>query len=170
MTVALASGVPDRGVVERNPMIESHEYRVELVGSDEKTGMLKAKSDGLPDLAVSSPPQFGGPPHTWSPEHLFVASVAGCLMTTFRSIAARSGVEVLEYTDEATGILRKGPEGLYSIEQVVLRPTIVITDDSNRDRAQRLIERAEEVCLIGRSIDCLVVLEARVVQYHQVGT
>lgn len=151
-------------------MIDFHEYHVDLIGSDEKTGVLRAEDDGLPELSVSSPPEFGGPPHIWSPEHLFVASVAGCLMTTFRSIAARSGVEVLEYSDEASGILRKGPEGFYSIEQIVLRPTIVISDDSKRDRAQRLIERAEEVCLIGRSIRCLVVLEARVVQYHQVGT
>lgn len=151
-------------------MIEFHEYQVNVIGSGEKTGMLSAEGDGLPELPFASPPEFGGPDSIWSPEHLFVASVAGCLMTTFRSIAARSGVEVLDYSDEATGIMRKGSDGLYSIEQIMLRPTIVISDDSKTDRARRLIERAEEVCLIGRSIKSLVVLEARVVQYHQVGT
>lgn len=39
------------------------------------------------------PPEFGGPERTWSPEHLFVAAVSSCLMTTFRAIAEMSELE-----------------------------------------------------------------------------
>jgi peroxiredoxin-like protein len=112
----------------------------------------------------------GGPGHVWSPEHLFVAAVASCLMTTFRAIAARSGVEVLDYSDEASGHLVRGEDGLYSIESITLRPTIVISEDSKLDRAERLIEKAERACLISRSINSEVKLEAKILQTHQVGT
>jgi peroxiredoxin-like protein len=158
------------GDVERRSLIDSHDYQVEVVGSGEKTGWLTATIDGLPELAFASPPEFGGPEHVWSPEHLFVASVASCLMTTFRAIAARSGVEVLDYSDEAVGHLVRGEDGLYSIESVTLRPTIVISEDSKPDRAERLIEKAERACLISRSISSDVELEAKVLQTHHVGT
>lgn len=156
--------------VERRSLIDSHDYPIEVVSSGEKTGWLTATADGLPELAFASPPEFGGPEHIWSPEHLFVASVASCLMTTFRAIAARSGVEVLDYSDEAVGHLTRGEDGLYSIESITLRPTIVISEGSKLDRAERLIEKAEKACLISRSISSEVELDAKILQAHQVGT
>ena len=140
-------------------MIESHDYCVELVGAAEKRGWLTAEQDGLPELEVASPPEFGGPPGTWSPEHLLVASVSSCLMTTFRSIAVRSGVEVLSYDDRAVGHLQRGTDGFYSMDRITLRPRIVISPDSKLERAERLIQKAERACLISRSIASEVVLE-----------
>jgi organic hydroperoxide reductase OsmC/OhrA len=158
------------GSSERSELIDSHDYHVSVAGSGQKTGLLEGPFDGLPALEFASPPEFGGPEGVWSPEHLFVASVASCLMTTFRSIAANSGVEVLEYHDYSIGHLRRGEDGLYSIERVTLRPTVMIAADSKPDRAHRLLEKAEKVCLIGRSIRSETVLEPRVLQAHQVGT
>lgn len=151
-------------------MIDSHDYHVHVRGSGEKTGWLDAQSDGLPGLEVASPPEFGGQGHIWSPEHLFVASATACLMTTFRAIAARSGVEVLEYDDYAVGHLQRGEDGLYSIDRITHRPTVVISPDSRPDRAHRLLEKAEKACLIGRSIKSEMILEPTVLQAHQVGT
>jgi organic hydroperoxide reductase OsmC/OhrA len=151
-------------------LIDTHDYHVRVTGFDEKTGLLTAFEDDLPSLEVASPPEFDGPEGIWSPEHLFVASVAACLMTTFRSIAARSGVEVIEYRDDAEGHLQRADDGLYSIERVTLRPTVVIGQDTSLERAMRLLEKAERVCLIGRSVSCQVVLEAEVLEAHHVGT
>lgn len=143
-------------------MIDSHDYHVELTGTGTKTGLLTAIDDGLPELDVASPPEFGGPSRTWSPEHLFVASVTSCLMTTFMSMAERSGVEVVSYHDESVGRLSRDEDGLFRIERITLRPRIVIAPESRLDRAERLIEKAERVCLIGRSIDTETVLEPHV--------
>ena len=151
-------------------MITEHDYHVTVTGTGPKTGTLSAPKDHLPEMAFASPPEFGGPPHTWSPEHLFVASLATCLMTTFQAMAANSGMEVLEYRDNSTGHLQQADNGLYSIDRVVLRPTVVISADSKIDRAHRLLEKAEHVCLIGRSVNSETVLEATVLQPHQVGT
>lgn len=151
-------------------LIDAHDYRVTLRATTRNAGMLEATFDDLPELAVSSPPEFGGPERIWSPEHLFVAAIASCLMTTFQSIAANSGVEVLEYMDHSVGHLQRGAKGLYSMDRVTLRPTVLISAESNVERAIRLLEKAEKVCLIGRSVRSEVILEPSVLQAHQVGT
>ena len=151
-------------------MIESHDYEVQLTGTGRKTGKLHASQDGLPSFEVASPPEFDGPQGVWSPEHLFVASVSSCLMTTFQAIAAASRVEVLDYSDQASGRLTRGDDRLYRIESITVRPRVVIGDQSKVDKTLRLIEKAERACLISRSIDSDVTLEPTVIVDHQVGT
>ena len=140
---------------------EAGEYRVELRGTDLKSGVLTSPDD-LPLLWVSSPPQFGGPARTWSPEHLFVASLASCLMTTFRSIAESSGMEIVDYTDSASGTLARGEDRLYRMSEVTLRPRVVIADAAKTDRALRLLDKAERACLISRSVNSTIRVEPQV--------
>ena len=140
-------------------MIESAEYPTLVTSTGLKTGTLDSPADSLPMIEVASPPEFGGPEAVWSPEHLYVASISTCLMTTFRSIADNSKLEVLEYSDEATGYLIRAEDRLYKIESVTLRPRIVIDDESKVDRTKRLIEKAEAVCLISRSVESRIDLE-----------
>ncbi|HIE21251.1 MAG TPA: OsmC family peroxiredoxin, partial [Acidimicrobiia bacterium] len=131
-------------------MIEAHDYDVNLKGTGSRTGVLEA--EGLPPLDVASPPEFGGPDGVWSPEHLYVASLSSCLMTTFRVIAEIARVEVLEYSDQATGHLRRGDDRLYRMEKITLRPRVVIADPDQVEKAHRLLEKADQVCLINRSV------------------
>lgn len=140
-------------------MIESHDYEVELTGTGLNTGSLEAAADKLAALEVASPPEFGGPAGVWSPEHLFVASLAACLMTTFRAIAEASGLEVLEYSDQSSGHLQRGEDRRYSFDTVTLRPRVVIEDEAKIDRTLRLLHKAEEACLISRSVSSQIILE-----------
>lgn len=136
-------------------MDEEHHYTVEITGNGSKTGML-GSSDPVPDLAVAAPIQFGGPGGMWSPEHLFIASVTACLMTTFRTIAEASRLDIVDYSDSATGKLEKDEDRLYRITEITLRPTVVISDPEKVDRAKRLLDKAEHACLISRSINTTV--------------
>ena len=143
-------------------MIESHEYMVNLTARSPKTGVIDSPNDPLPTLEVGSPPEFGGPGGMWSPEHLFVASIASCLMTTFYAIAAISGLDVLQYEDEAIGHLQRGEDRLYLIDRVLLRPTVVVGDETEVVKAKRLLMKAEDACLIGRSVVSKIEMEATV--------
>jgi len=143
-------------------MIESHDYEVQVFGTGPKTGKVEAAGDGLPAFEFASPPEFGGPEGIWSPEHLYVAAISTCLMTTFHAIADISNVDILEYTDDASGLLERGDDRLYSMPRITLRPRIVIEDESMVEKTLRLIEKAEQVCLINRSISSEVVLEPTV--------
>lgn len=140
-------------------MIESHDYFVELTNTGAKTGIASAPVDGLPDLDVSSPPEFGGPSGVWTPEHMFVGAISTCLMTTFRAVAEASSLEIVDYRDTAVGRLRRGDDRMYSFETVTLRPQITITDPTKVERAKRLIEKADAACLVSRSVASAVVVE-----------
>ena len=138
-------------------MIESHDYTIDLVGTGPKTGIL---TDHTIEVAieVASPPEFGGPDGLWSPEHLYVASISACLMTTYQAIATVSGVDVLEYTDHATGHLQRDEDRRYRMDRITLRPRIVVKA-SQRDRALRLVDKAEAACLISRSVNSEILVE-----------
>jgi organic hydroperoxide reductase OsmC/OhrA len=84
-------------------------------------------------------------------------------MTTFHAIADISNVDVVEYSDDAAGLLERGEDRLYSMPRITLRPRIVISDESKVDKTLRLIDKAEQVCLINRSIASEVILEPTVV-------
>lgn len=148
-------------------MIDSHNYTVTLSGTGPKTGTLTDHTLTVA-LAVASPPEFGGPDGVWSPEHLFVASLSSCLMTTFQAIADLSGVEVLAYSDAAVGHLQRGEDRLYKMDRVTLRPRIVV-NHTQADRALRLIQKAEAACLISRSVNCEIVMEPDIQIVEPVG-
>jgi organic hydroperoxide reductase OsmC/OhrA len=143
-------------------MIESHDYLLHIEGTGPKTGIVTADEDGLPALHVASPPEFGGPEAIWSPEHLFVAAVSSCLMTTFRSIAELSKLDVVAYSDDPVGHLIRDETRMYRIESVLLRPRVTISDPDKVDRALRLLEKAERACLVSRSVSAEIHLEPTV--------
>ena len=140
---------------------ESHTYTTSLRWTAERRGTLSA--EGLPQLEVATPPEFpGGHPGIWSPEHLFVAAAEACLMTTFLAIAGNSKLAFREYSSRAEGLLEKTPEG-FRITKIVLHPRLVIADPAAADRARRILERAEQICLITASMKTETTLEAEVV-------
>lgn len=143
-------------------MIDSHDYALTLVSTGLKTGDLGAPADDLPSLEVASPPEFGGPGETWSPEHMFVGAISSCLMTTFRSIADNSQLEVLEYSDQPSGHLARDESRRFRFDSVTLRPRVVIADPSKVDKAYRLLDKAEGACLVSRSVNAEVRLEPSV--------
>ena len=133
-------------------MIESHDYRVDLIAGPDRTAELTSPDGALSALNVASPPEFGGPDDLWSPEHLYVASISTCLMTTFFAIADIARLEVVSYSDEALGHLQRGEDRLYSMDRVVLRPRVVVESEGDVAKANRLLDKAEKVCLISRSV------------------
>lgn len=126
-----------------------------------------SSSDGLPDLKVGSPPPFGGPSGVWSPEHLFVLAAATCWMTTFLAVASASKFEVAAIDCSGIGTVVKGDDRRFQISKIVLRPRVTIDREEDRERAGRLIEKAEAACLIRNSMKSDVTLEPEVLVTSQ---
>ena len=84
--------------------LTSYHYQTQIVWGKRRRGELKA--EGLPGLAVSTPPEFQGEAGFWTPEHLFVASAEACLMATFIGIAEKSRLAVAGYRSSARGQLK----------------------------------------------------------------
>lgn len=143
-------------------MFEVHStYPVSVRWEGEKSG-LGSSTDGLPDLQVASPPSFGGPPGVWSPEHLFALSAAACWMTTFLAVAQASSLEVAAVECSGEGFLDKGEDRRFRISRIALKPRVTILREEDRERAGRLIEKAEAACLIRNSIRSEVTLAPEV--------
>lgn len=143
-------------------MSEVHStYPVAVRWEGEKRG-LGSSTDGLPDLKVASPPAFGGPAGVWSPEHLFVLSATTCWMSTFLAMAQASGLEIVAVDCAGEGVLDKGEDRRFRISRIALKPRVTIVREEDRERAGRLIEKAEAACLIRNSIRSEVTLASQV--------
>jgi peroxiredoxin-like protein len=139
---------------------DKHSYTTSLRWVSQRRGTLS--SDGLPQMEVATPPQFpGGHPGIWSPEHLFVAAAEACLMTTFLAIADSSKLAFQEDSSRAEGILEKTEQG-YQITRIIIRPRVVISDASAVERAKRIVEKAEQHCLISKSMKTAVSIEVEI--------
>lgn len=138
-------------------MEDRHEYRVKAVATIVRSGVVMA--DGIqPALVFSAPPEFHGQAGLWTPEHFFVSAVASCYVSTFSGGAGVSGLKFVSLELEAEGFLGKD-EGGWRFTEIVLRPHLMIACEEERERANRLLQKAGKSCLVARSLNCRVTLE-----------
>ena len=116
---------------------------------------------GKPPLAGSADQVFRGDSSRYNPEELLVASLSACHMLTYLATAARSGVQVLKYSDEASGVMQV-QNGKMRFTEVNLRPQVVIAPESNPVKAQLLHEKAHENCFIANSVNFPVSCDAHI--------
>jgi organic hydroperoxide reductase OsmC/OhrA len=116
---------------------------------------------GRPPLPGSSDPAFRGDPSRYSPEELFVVSLAQCHMLWFLHLAAAAGVVVREYVDEATGTMRVESGGEGQFTDVTLHPRVVVDDGPGSDDESLAVlhHRAHDHCFIARSVNFRVLVD-----------
>jgi organic hydroperoxide reductase OsmC/OhrA len=90
------------------------------------------------------------------PEEAFVAAVASCHMLWFLSLAAKRGVCVDSYSDDAVGLMAKNSDGKLAITRVTLRPQVVAP--ISEEALQELHELAHAECFIANSVKSEIVV------------
>jgi len=142
--------------------MDSHQYNVDLTWVTGRKGVIS--SPELHDkIEVATPPEFPqGMAGIWSPEHLFTAAVSSCFMTTFLAIAENSCLRYTSLFCPARGILSR-EEGKFVMSQIVLEPVLTICSEDDREKAERILIKAERACLISNSITSEVFLKPRVI-------
>lgn len=132
-------------------MAQEHFYDVTVQWvSDRKGRMTSTVLDE--QIEVATPPEFPkGMAGIWSPEHLLVAAVNSCLMTTFLAIAENSKLTFSTFTSKAVGKLEI-VEGKYMISEITLIPTLEILSEDQRERAFKVLQKSEAACLISNSV------------------
>jgi peroxiredoxin-like protein len=147
-------------------MEKQYIYRVSAASTAVRSGVATVE-EVQPSITFSAPTEFQGEAGQWTPEHLFLASVAGCFVSTFSGMAQFSKFEFLSLDLEVEGILRNEEEG-WRFTQVNLHPRLKIAQEKDRERASRLLEKAEKTCLIVRSTNSKVILEPEVIVEEEV--
>ena len=139
-------------------METAHHYNVNINWENDRKGLMSSPVLNS-NIEVATPPEFpGGMPGIWSPEHLLVAAVNSCLMTTFLAISENSKLNFVKFESNADGKLEK-VDGKYMISEIVLSPVLTIHNESDRDRALRILEKSEAACLISNSIKSTITLK-----------
>jgi organic hydroperoxide reductase OsmC/OhrA len=126
----------------------------------EWTGEAEAgeiRIEGPPPLPVGSPHDSS----RYSPEHLIVVAAETCLANYVLVIADRSGLAVRGYRSTAEGKLVKEEKVLYRFDRIVIRPELTV-DTGSESKAERVLQKAHQLCLVARSLSCRVEMEAQV--------
>lgn len=139
--------------------MEPHAYNVNIEWNSDRKGTMSSPELNN-TMEVATPPNFPkGMEGIWSPEHLFTAAVAGCLMTTFLSIAENSKLDFVSFKLESKGILEQ-IDGKFLMTCVELYPVVVIQVEKDRARAERILQKSEAACLISNSVKAKVEMQA----------
>ncbi len=125
-----------------------HYSAAALLDSD---GRVAVSSEGLPTLETAPPREFGGPGDRWSPETLLVAAVADCFLLSFRAIASASKFDWHSLSCEVEGTLDK-VDRVTQFTAFHLTIRLKTAGEVDVVRADRLIRRAEQSCLISNSL------------------
>ena len=145
-------------------MAESHGYDVSIewtgnlgTGTDTYRSFSRAHevlAGGKPPIAASADPAFRGDPARWNPEELLVATVAQCHMLWFLHLSANAGVIVVDYSDDAHGVMTMDERGGGGqLTEVTLRPQVTVSDAAMVEAANALHGKIHEVCFIARSVN-----------------
>jgi organic hydroperoxide reductase OsmC/OhrA len=147
-------------------MAATHHYEARAVWRKGGSGVAAANHRlefaDRPAIEASGAPQYRGDPTRINPEELFVAALASCQMLTYLAFAARAGVDVLAYDDQARGTLTIADKKM-RVTEVVLHPRITIAAGSDMAKALTLVETAHEGCFIANSVACAVRTEPEIV-------
>jgi peroxiredoxin-like protein len=137
-----------------------HRYIVRARSTRLRSGVIASESVPQP-LKFSAPPEFQGEPGVWTPEDFFVASVVTCFVSTFSGMSELSKLSFVSLEVEAEGLLERDASG-WKFTEIKLRPSLKLAHEKDRDRAARILEKAERTCLIARSISARLTVEASV--------
>ena len=141
--------------------MEAHKYHVDLEWTMDRKGEISSPTLNQ-KLEVATPPEFPkGMPGIWSPEHLFTAAISSCFMTTFLAIAENFNLEFTSLTCPAEGILDK-KDGKYAMTEIILKPVLTIPNVDDREKAEKVMIKAEKACLISNSITSVTHLKTTV--------
>ena len=96
----------------------------------------------------------GGTPipaeEAWTPEHLVLAGLARCTLTSLRYHADRNGIEVTGGADATGEVTARDTDGRYAF--VRIRVTLDVTLDPTPPSLRELVAKAERDCFVGASL------------------
>lgn len=137
-------------------------YEVNLKWTGERKGILNSPVL-TQNIEVATPPEFPkGIEGVWSPEHLFIASINSCLMTTFLSIAENSKLEFISFESKSTCIVDL-INGKHTITEIILQPKVIVPNSKKPDRTKHILEMSEKACLISNTIKATIRLEPEII-------
>lgn len=107
---------------------------------------------GKPVLAASSAGAFLGDATLHNPEDLLMGALSACHCLSYLALAARAGIPVIGYQDNATGTM-EWDGTTYHFTRATLAPVVTVQKGADVAKARELHHKAHEQCFIARSVN-----------------
>lgn len=114
---------------------------------------FNVSAEGKPVIAGSSDPAFRGDRTRWNPEEFFVASISACHKLWYLHLCADAGIVVLEYVDDAEGLMEELPDGSGRFVEITLLPSVTVAHGTDVGRATSLHSEAHRSCFLANSVN-----------------
>ena len=88
-------------------------------------------------------------------------AASSCQLLSFLPVAATAKLDVLDYTDDAEGVMPEDAQPM-RLTRITLRPKVLVAAGSDVSRFDELMHEAHEGCFIANSLNTEVVVEATV--------
>jgi organic hydroperoxide reductase OsmC/OhrA len=90
------------------------------------------------------------PPESWAPEHLVLAGLVRCSLTSLSHHARRAGIEVTASGDAAATVTKRDDDGRYAFVEIICRLDVELTPEP--EDLDALLGKAERDCFVGASL------------------
>lgn len=121
-----------------------------------------AAFEGKPSLPLSSAPFWGGQRDRYSPQELFVLSIAGCYVTTFGEFIERMNQPVKNFRVEGRGVVGRHPDGGFHFTNIYIKMLISVDDEAAATKIQRAVDLTKKYCMVSRSVTCTVHVKSKI--------
>jgi organic hydroperoxide reductase OsmC/OhrA len=107
----------------------------------ERDGRIGA--EGLTPLAT---------PEGWSPEHLVLAGLVRCTLTSLRYHADRIGIDVVASGSATSRIAKRESDGRFAFQEIEVRLELELEPEPPGEELSALLAKAQRDCFIGASL------------------
>ena len=114
-------------------------------------GAHGAAGSGAAQVTLSAAPEFRGDPALLNPEQLLVMAASSCQLLSFLGAAARAGVDVVGYDDDAHGVMPLD-DAPARLTRIVLTPVVRVSAGTDHDVVRALVEQAHAACYVAHSL------------------
>jgi uncharacterized OsmC-like protein len=92
-------------------------------------------------------------PRGFAPEHLVLAGLARCTLTSLAYHAQRAGIKVASSSAAATGrVTKRAPDGRYAFVELECRLDVELTPAPDAETRKAVLGKAERDCFVGASL------------------
>lgn len=88
----------------------------------------------------------------WTPEHLVLAGLGRCVLTSFRHHARRAGHEPLTAASAEGAVTRREEDGRFAFVEIRVDLDVRLDPAPAPDELQALVEKGERDCFVGASL------------------
>lgn len=107
--------------------------------------------EGKPFLEISAAKAFKGNSELYNPEDLLLSSLVSCHMMSYLYVCEKNNIQILNYSDNAEGILEVASDGSGRFVEVRLHPNVKIANQNQIELALSLHAEARKLCFIANS-------------------